>query len=54
MSSVKEKLVNEEEKVEDLKAELKQLQKDFDARSAQHQRETNRIKLANDKVLFFH
>ena len=34
----------------DLKIELKTLQKEFDAKTSQYQRELNRTRLANEKV----
>ena len=48
--TVREKLAKEEDKVGELKIELKTLQKEFDEKTSQHQRELNRTKLANEKV----
>ena len=50
LAGVKEKLSKEEDQVADLKTELKTLQKEFDQRVAQHEREMNRSRLANEKV----
>jgi len=47
----KEKLLKEEDQVTELKNELKILQKQMDTKSAQHEREVNRTKLANQKVI---
>ena len=49
LNTVKEKL--EEDKVGDLKIELKTLQKEFDAKTSQYKRELKRTKLANKKVI---
>ena len=49
LNTVKEKL--EEDKVGDLKVELKTLQKEFDAKTSQYKRELKRTKLANKKVI---
>ena len=51
LSKVQEKLEKEEDKVGDLKIELKTLQKEFDTKTSQYQRELNRTKLANEKVI---
>ena len=50
LSQVREKLAKEEDQVSELKSELKVLQKEFDSKVSQHQREMNRTKLANEKV----
>ena len=52
LSCVKEKLSKEEDQVADLKKELKTLQKEFDTKQAQHEREMNRSRLAQEKVSF--
>lgn len=51
LSEFKEKLLKEEDQVSDLKNELKVLQKQMDTKTAQHEREVNRTKLANQKVI---
>jgi len=51
LSEFKEKLLKEEDQVSELKNELKVLQKQMDTKTAQHEREVNRTKLANQKVI---
>eukprot|EP00092_Neocalanus_flemingeri_P032334 GFUD01035153.1.p1 GENE.GFUD01035153.1~~GFUD01035153.1.p1 ORF type:complete len:1912 (+),score=653.09 GFUD01035153.1:74-5809(+) len=46
-----DKLMKEEDQVSELKNELKILQKQMDTKTAQHEREVNRTKLANQKVI---
>lgn len=53
LNTVNEKLEKEEDKAGDLKIELKPLQKEFDAKTSQYQRELNRTKLANEKVISY-
>ena len=49
---LKEKLSKEEDKSGELKSELINLQKQMETKIAQHEREVNRTKLANQKVSF--
>jgi len=51
LSLVREKLSKEEDQVSELKGELKVLQKEFDSKISQYQREMNRTKLANEKII---
>merc|ERR1719154_3658 len=51
LAEYKEKLLKEEDQVSELKNELKILQKQMDTKTAQHEREVNRTKLANQKVI---
>merc|ERR1712142_505109 len=48
---LREKLLKEEDKVGELNNELNNLQKQMDAKLAQHEREVNRTKLANQKLI---
>ena len=48
---LKERLRREEERVAELRAELSQLQKQLDTRTAEHEREVSRVKLASQKVV---
>jgi len=51
LAESKDKLLKEEDRVSELKDELKILQKQMDTKTAQHEREVNRTKLANQKVI---
>jgi len=51
VTELKEKLLKEEDVVLELKSELNNLQKQMDSKTAQHEREVNRTKLANQKVI---
>merc|ERR1712142_406925 len=48
---LREKLLKEEDKVGELNNELNNLQKQMDAKLAQHEREVNRTRLANQKLI---
>ena len=47
---LKERLRREEERVAELRVELGQLQRQLDTRTAEHEREINRVKLASQQV----
>ena len=52
IGELKDKLLKEEDKSGELRTELINLQKQMDTKIAQHEREVNRTKLANQKVSF--
>ena len=48
---LKERLRREEERVAELRAELSQLQRQLDTRTAEHEREVSTVKLASQQVV---